>query len=572
MCESRQGYSPFQDPNVQSLAEALARFEALPSETSSRKARARSAVSTLSRLLDKRPVDIPAQPNVLMRHFPKFKHRPTVLSAKSIANCKSELRYLLDRTGAGTGRSWFGPLTSEWLAFRARFPDEQFHFPFVRLSRFMSFCSGQGIAPGQIDDAVIDRFRVALTDSDEVDQPEAKVRDVIRAWNKLAALAGPTLPALAVSPRRVPRWTIEPEKFPQEFQDDVARWLMCLSHIDPEAEEGPIRALRPASLASYRHQVFKAASALALSGHQPIDEITSLRSLLEIKAFQALMKFLRERQGGQPTKSLLGVAMTLKSIAKNWEKLGEEHLKPMRRLCENYDIDDNATTRTHERLKAFEDEKLLAKLLHLPAAILKEILEGKADGTTQVLAQVAIALEIEFQAPFRLKNLNTIRLGHSVQSITIGGQPRWIIRFPGGETKNHKQLVFEIPTDSVRFIERCLRLYEQPDGWLFPGERVGPKQKGLLSKQIKNAVEKRLGVPFHTHMLRGLGATLQVKERDGGFEHARAMLGDTNDRVIRQHYTSTAEQHLIRKAQETLQCVRVRTAAIAQAKNKRKVA
>jgi hypothetical protein len=44
---------------------------------------------------------------------------------------------------------------------------------------------------------------------------------------------------------------------------------------------------------------------------------------------------------------------------------------------------------------------------------------------------------------------------------------------------------------------------------------------------------------------------------------ARALLGDKSDRVIRTHYTSTAEQHLIRKAQETVQRVRIRTAPIA---------
>jgi hypothetical protein len=55
---------------------------------------------------------------------------------------------------------------------------------------------------------------------------------------------------------------------------------------------------------------------------------------------------------------------------------------------------------------------------------------------------------------------------------------------------------------------------------------------------------------------------MQIRENDNGFEMARAMLGDRSDKVIRKHYTATADQHLIRKAQDTVQRVRVRTAAI----------
>ena len=440
---------------------------------------------------------------------------------------------------------------------RVRFQGE--HYLFVRLSRFIAFCSGLGVAPEQVDDSVLEQFRQALTNSSDVDKPERKVREVIGAWNKLAAMADPPLPILFLAPGQVPRWTIEPEKFSQAFQADVSKWQMELSYVDPEAEEGRVRALRPASVSAYRHLVFKAASALVYSGRS-IESITSLRSLVEIEAFRALMKYLRERQGGEPTTALLGVAMTLKSIARNYGRLGDDHVARMRRICANYEIEERVT-RTHERLKAFEDEKLLSRLLHLPQALLKEAMNEKTPRRdVKVLAQIALALEIEWQAPFRLKNLNMLRLDENIQPITVGGEPRWIVRFSSGETKNRKPLVFELPSESVRFVERCLRLYEQPDGWLFPGECGGHKDRTLLGRQTKKTVEERLGVPFHVHMMRGLVATMQVKERDGGFEHARAMLGDNSDRVIRKHYTSTAEQHLIRKAQDTIQRVRARTA------------
>ena len=86
---------------------------------------------------------------------------------------------------------------------------------------------------------------------------------------------------------------------------------------------------------------------------------------------------------------------------------------------------------------------------------------------------------------------------------------------------------------------------------------------------MKQEIERRLGVPFNIHLFRGLGATTQVRENDNGFEIARAMLGDRSDRVIRSHYTPAAERHLIAKAQETIQRVRIRTAPLVPSRTHR---
>jgi hypothetical protein len=374
-----------------------------------------------------------------------------------------------------------------------------------------------------------------------------------------------------LSATTVPRWTIPPEEFPQSFQDDVAQWLTSRSQVvDLEAEEGPIRPLRLVTVQSYRHHLFKAATALVQSG-RPIESVTSMASLVTIEAFKAILKFLRERQGGKPTAALLGLATLLTSIARHKEKLGEAHVGRMARIGQNYNVEERPT-KTHERLKEFEDEKLFAQMLHLSETLLNEAENAKKSSTARVLAQVAIALEIEWQAPFRLKNLNMMKFGEHIQPVTVGGQPRWMVRFDAEDVKNHKPLVFEIPTVSVRLIQRALRLYEPKNGYLFPGKKGSHKNRGLLGRQIKAAVEKRLGVPFHTHMMRGLVATMQLKEGEGNLEHARAMLGDSSDRVIRKHYTSTAEQHLIRRAQNTLQKVRQRTAAMVPSSKKTKKA
>jgi hypothetical protein len=76
-------------------------------------------------------------------------------------------------------------------------------------------------------------------------------------------------------------------------------------------------------------------------------------------------------------------------------------------------------------------------------------------------------------------------------------------------------------------------------------------------KPEDEALRRRRETPFNTHLLRGIVASMLVRENDNGFEMARVML---SDRVIRDHYTPTANQYLIRKAQDVMQKVRSRTA------------
>jgi integrase len=552
---------PFRDPNLPSLADALREFESMPDETPARKARARAAVAMLSRLLHKSPADIPAQAAHLKKRFRQLKHRPTGLTPKSLANCKSELRYLVRNVCGRGARSDLRPLSAEWVQLRETISEEPARW---KLSRFMAFCSWIAVAPNDVDDAVMEQFRAAIRDSDEIDNPETLVRIAIQAWNELAA-TNPNWPqrVLSMPAPRTNRWTIEPQLFPESFRQDVDQWQEGLSKVDPEAEEGRIRPLRPESLRLHRHQVFKAASALVFTG-RPIETVTSLACLVEVDAFKKILAHLRERQGGHPTTALLGLARTLKSIAKHKEQMSEQHVQRMGRICANYARDlEGRVSKSRVRLETFEDERLLAALLHLPDRLLEEARHsGTSPRRARLLAQVAVAVEIEWQAPLRLANLASLNLRENIQVVTIKGEVRWIIRFDRHETKNRSLLVHELPAAAVRRIQHAFRFYEQTNGWIFPGRKGSHKQTSLLGKQVKREVERRLGKPFNIHLFRGLEATTQVKENDNGFEIARAILGDRSDRVIRSYYTATAERHLIAQAQETIQRVRMRTAPL----------
>ncbi len=561
MTDNRQHVDPFHDPDAESLAEALRKFDAMPDETPSRKARARAAVATFSRLLHKPSEETPAQAMFLKHRFARLKHLPTGLTAKSLSNCKSELRYLVRKVCGRGRRSVFRPLSADWIGVREAITNERLVW---KLSRFMAFCSAVDVPPRQVNDGLIEQFRTAVHESDEVTKPAQHVRQAIRAWNDVAyTLPDLGLPLLFLPPRRIKRWTIEPERFPEPFQQQVAAWLEGLSKVDPEAEEGPIRPLRPESLRLRRHQIFKAASALVFSG-RPIETITSLACVVDLDAFKAILKHLRERQGGEPTTALHGLATGLKYVAKHQVKLGDADLKRITRICANYEVADRGLrSKNRARLTNFDDERLLGALFHLPDRLLDDAAHRRTKPhRARILAQVAVAIEIELHTSIRLANLVSLNLRRNIQRITVRGESRWVIRFDRHETKNRSLLTYELSGASVKRIERGFKFYACVNGWLFPGGKGAHKLPSTFGRQIKHEVERRLGQAFNVHLFRGLVATTQIRENDNGFEIARAILGDRSDRVIRAHYTSTAEQHLIRKAQETIQRVRIRTAPL----------
>ena len=556
----------YYNPDLPSLAMALTRLEAMPDETPARIQRVRAAVASFVRLMNKPADEIPAHAPFLRQQFTRFKSNPMGLSEKSIANCKTEIRYLVKTTCEQAGRSALKPLTPEWATLRDRIPEQP---SLWKVSKLMAYCSAAGISPDDVTDDTIADFLAALSAAGDIDKPERYLRTVVNVWNRLGDIM-PDWPQhkLTLPPTKRRGWTIAPADFPASFRADVDLWEKRLTVVDPEAEDGPIRPLRPASVLAHRHHLFKAATALVMSG-RAIETITGLKVLVDIDAFKTILRFLRERRGGEPSDAICGVGMTLKAVARHFFKTTDvKQLQQMARICANYKAQTTGgKSKNRERLERFEDERLMAALLHLPSRLLEEAGRPRTTKRDAVrLAQVAIAIEIELHAPLRLSNLVALNLGTNIQAVIVNGETRWIMRFEHSETKNRSNLNYELPAEAVKFVTKAMKLYDQKNGWLFPG-RSKHKQPSALGNQISQEVERHLNVPFNTHVMRGLVATAQVKDNDGGgFEMARAMLGDRSDRVVREHYTKAAERTLIARAQATIQRARIRTAPLAPAR------
>jgi len=533
--------------------------------------RVKAAVAKVSRLLGKPTDQLPAHLPYLMRQLNRSKHQPGSPQRKTVANTKSEIRYLI-RTIIGRGkRSEFSPLSPIWADLKSRITGQS---TLWKLSRFIAYCSIHGIAPDDVSDQVVEAFRAELIVSGDVDKPEQHVRATVNAWNRTVT-AIPCWPdgTLYLVPQHRKRWTINPVNFAQQFNQDVQRWLDRLGKPDQLSEDGPHRALRPVTIQHRAHQIFKASSALVLSGF-PIEKLTSLKILIQPENFQAALQYLLDRQGGATTEALFGIASALKAVATHHVKAPQDQLNRLRRISIGLKPEElGLGLRTEQRLEPFEDDRILAALLHLPQHLIHEAERpGNKPRYAKILAQVAIAIEIELFAPLRLKNLTHLNLSQHIQIIQQKGKKTWVIRIDRQETKNRSALTYILPFQSVALIERALRLYRQPSGWLFPGVGARPKSENCLSNQIKRTIENRLGVRFNVHLFRSLCAVLHLKANPNGFESVRAILGDRDDQVIRRSYTGFAERHLIAAAQDTILKSRARTAPAFTVQRRRKKA
>src|SRR5262245_15655064 len=550
------------EPNLQALMDAALQNEKVLTR---RGPRLRAAVAAFARLMGRPAGELPAHQGFIIQQMRRFRRKPTGLSPKTLSNTRSELLYLV-KTGRGRGPRSSLLLSQEWAQFREALQRGPAWWP---LSRLSGYSSRQEVVPSDVSDGHMAGFLEALQRSGEVADSEGHVRRVIRTWNRLAA-DNPALriSPLTLTPQQRSRWTLPEGAFLQSFRGDVEGWLRRVTSDDPFSS-GPSRPLRPSTIRTRRHQIYKAASALVLSGH-PAETVRSLADLVTPEAFQALLRHLLARQGGERTEALHSLAGGLLAVARHHVRVQKEAEVRLARIVKSLDIGaDGFRSKTRQRLAVFEDDRHVFALLHLPTRLLAEAKTARSARHRKQLAEMAMAVEILLFAPMRVGNLVSLRMGATFRQIALGREKRWLISIPANEVKNRAELTYELPKDNYDLIEDALILYDQPEGWLFSGRAAVPKATSLLSAQIKRTVESCLGLAFHTHMFRAIAGYLHLKDNPNGFEAVRVILGNRDDRVIRNNYSFLAERPLIANAQASISQTRARLAL--RSKDKRNI-
>ena len=230
-----------------SFADAIAIIAAsdeLPTQTRRHWA---TSLRQIAKAMDKPLEVMPARLSAVRGDLARLHHAPTGLTPKTLQNHKSNVRGALRWLARENRIPKHGAaLSPAWESLRAEIKDR---FVRWRLSSFMRFCSAQGIAPAEVDERIVERFKGYRAQSG-TPTDDASGRRLVRAWNsnvgKIQGWPARRLTEPAVKPTTELPWT----EFPEGLRRDVDQYLQGLTKVRKSRSERRIRPLKPPPLGS----------------------------------------------------------------------------------------------------------------------------------------------------------------------------------------------------------------------------------------------------------------------------------------------------------------------------------
>jgi integrase len=453
------------------------------------------------------------------------------ISVKRWANIRSGTNRALRRYGLG-GRSTRGiPLTTLWQELHRALASPRLH---RGLSRFIHWASNEAILPEAVDDTVMSRFHRHLTDEALVKDPNHLFRDSCKLWND-AVRSLPGWPGRPVTLPCFRELVSFPEAaFPASFWREFDRYALIVGGGDPLAVNAPDRPLRQATITGHRQQFRRFASAIVKATGIPASQIGGLADLVELRNFEAGIRWLYNRRGGK-SPSLFELAASLTALARNYLGLPEAQVQKLAAIRNRLNCRIRGMTdRNRERLLPLKDPRRLGRFLNLSEALATAMRRTASPRAKALLAEVALAHELLLAAPMRFGNLVRLDLDRHFRFDGPGRTGRVTISVPADEVKNDRALEFVLPTPVgrrlVEFLKhhRPLLLAGRHTSHLFPGNDHGHKHHVSLSQNLCAAVARHVGIKVNPHLYRHIAAYAYLKVHPGEYETVRQLLGHSS--------------------------------------------
>ena len=533
--------------------------------TDQRRLDLRSSLRTFAKAMGKSPDQVPADIGALNSQIAGVTAQMVGLSAPRWANVKSGLTTALSLTGAkviaGKRR---GALVPEWEVL---LDQVEGRYERARLSRFMSWCTAEEIAPAAVVQGDVDRFVVALAKESLVERPKAVHRDLALAWDRCRTTVAGWPDVEVAVPNHSRAYALAEEDFSDAFVKDVEAYLHHLAVVDP-FEETPRKAMAPTTLRDVKLRIYQLASALAQTGRDP-KTITGLSDLVAPEAAKAALREQYQRNGGRKTGQLANYARTLINAARHWVKPPDEDIEKLRALSRSITPKTGGMTdKNRTRLRQFDSQAAVQRLIGLPGLVFDALPPmGRLSPAQALRAQSALAVAILILgAPLRIKNLASLQLGVHVletRPLGIGGNAgvgaragaaattRHIV-LAAHEEKNTKDLEFTLPSGLCKYLDtyvsRCLPILVRGGStYLFPNTTGGTKREDGLSVQIKTFVKRETGLILNAHLFRHLAAKLYLERNPGDYPTVQMLLGHKDLQTTLRAYVGMEQGDAIKR-------------------------
>jgi integrase len=490
-----------------------------------------------------RPVEvIPARWTSVRIPVAQLHHARVGVTAKTLANHRSNVRAAL---------RWFGqehdvpvrgvPLSALWAKLRDGIQDRGRR---ARLYGLMRYCSGRGIEPGAVTDAILETYMLYRAQTTALAFDNTGRRSVARTWNACGGVIDgwPTqrLTEPVVKAKAGPAW----EDFPEALRRDVDTYLQSLGQIRRGLNGKRIRPCQPTTIRTRRAEL-AAVARLAVRLGVPIEDLTSLAALLHPDVVEPVIEAYWERNGEEPKVFTIDLGWKLLRIAREIGGLNDAdlgRLDEIRASLEHYRR-FGLTEKNLKLVRLVLTEGIWSEVTSLPNILMREARAAKdhAPIKAALTAQLAVAIAILSFAPIRLSNLSNIELGENL--IKPGGLngPYWLV-FPHYDVKNRVELNFQFDKALTDLIDeyvhefRSVLLRRSNASWLFPGEAGNSKTASMFSTQITERIEKATGVRITAHQFRHAAAAVYLKHHPGDYETVRRFLGHRNIQTTMNFY------------------------------------
>jgi integrase len=537
----------FMDPTLPTMAHVIAIVAGDTTLDLVRRRNLTSSVRTFCRALGSEPSQVPANYAFIRDRLKRFHYQEAGFTKKRWQTIKSDVNAALAIAGITKGQlRGLAPHTPAWTNLMSKITDKQW-WGFSRLGQY---CSNRHLPPTKVNDAVMAAFSEALKAESFKSNIDRIMRELCRKWNATAeALPEADLQKVTL-PSKVKTVSVPWDQLPDSFKTDLEKFLAEMStDVHPLSLTGPVKPLRPASVETYRRSIRYAHAALVRTG-VPVDEITGLSVLVTVDNAKALLQNLLDRNDGEMSSTIHGIAHVLYLIAGPGGRAPEgvaETIKTFRkRLAVPY---TGLRDRPRETLRQFTDLKNIEAILALPFRIYDRLSRKsvftKADARKM---QAAVLLELLLMRPIRRKNLTELRFGDTI--ITRGKTV--FIRLPSETVKNTIDIDHRLPPESAALLEfyvrKILPLFgPNPNEWVFPGQIAGKhKCYAQVGRQLTKFIRDETGLYFYPHFARHFAAKLYLDEHPGAMEVVRRVLAHKSLTTTIRSYAGFADDAAVR--------------------------
>lgn len=518
--------------NIPTLADVLVRIDAM--EEGTRRRDLRSAVSSFCKAVGKRPEEILVIPHEIRALREAVQPLAIGISKARWANICSGLTKAIALVRDLVPSRNTTPLLPDWEELLDVLPNHLVR----KMSPGARYLSGKGVAPSAVSLDDLLGYCEAIKTNRMRRNAEEAADHFLWAWNRTAQQY-PAWPQVHI-PREDKRdiYSLPLETFPPSFVADIDAYIGRLSQgilfspdVDDEDEDdidfGPLKPVRPATVATRQRQLRAAASALVHSGVNPA-EITSIATLVALPNAKRILHFMMQRNpDGQSSAVVAQVATLLAKIAKHWVKVDTTHHEKLKRLASRVAVPvSGMTAKNRDRLRVFDDPEMVAAFVCLPDTIQKAVeKDRRAPKLKAHMAQMAAAIAIQIVIPLRRTNLAAIDINRHL----VANRNGVYLVIPEAETKNREPINFQIPGFALEVVKWYIRDYRPylvagESGALFPGRGGALKSPHTLGLQLKKTIKQFLGIDFNIHLFRHAAGKIFLDLNPGNYEVLRQLL------------------------------------------------